>query len=580
MPSCAPSNAEVADFLTRLSELMQLNGDDAFRIRALANGARLIDELDVDVVEMSQQDTLTEIEGIGKGIAELVAEFIDRGTSGTHEELTRTVPEGLLDLLRLPGMGHKKVMAVHEALRITSVEELEAACGNGELNALPGFGGKTSQRLLDSISRSRERVGGFLLVNALAEATQLCDALRQHPATIRIEIAGSIRRFRETVKDIDLVASSEQPTELSDAFAVLPSVSEVLLQGPTKATVRLASGMQADLRVVSDEEYPLLLHHLTGSKDHNVNMRSRARAMGLRLNEYGLTRGDEKLPCAEEGEIFAHLGLAYIPPELREGLGEVAAAESGELPNLIAAGDIRGMLHVHTDYSDGAHSLREVAEAVRRRGYGYLGICDHSKSAGYVFGLKEADVEEQHAEIDALNEEFDDFHIFKGIEVDILKDGSLDYPDEVLDRFDFTVISIHAPLIMDEAAMTERVIRAMEHPRATILAHPIGRLLLERDGFAIDIDEILKAAAASGTAIELNSHPNRLDLDWRHLKKARELGVAIAINTDAHRLGDLDNITLGIGVGRKGWLRREDVINTLDRFELQAFFQQRRGDLP
>ncbi len=281
MPMPAPTNTEVASFLTRLSELMQLNGDNAFRIRALANGARMIEELDVDVVELSRQETLTEIEGVGKGIAESVAEFIDSGTTRTYEELKQVVPEGLLDLLRLPGLGHKKVMAIHEALQITSVAELEDACGSGALDALPGFGGKTSQRLLASIARSRTRVGRFRLGDALAEAEQLCDAVRQRPETIRVEIAGSVRRYRETVRDIDLVASSEHPTDLAQAFATMPMVSQILLQGPTKTTVRLTSGLQADLRVVSDEEYPLLLHHLTGSKDHNVLMRSRALTMGL-----------------------------------------------------------------------------------------------------------------------------------------------------------------------------------------------------------------------------------------------------------------------------------------------------------
>ncbi len=329
------------------------------------------------------------------------------------------------------------------------------------------------------------------------------------------------------------------------------------------------------------------------------------------MNEYSLARGDEKLPCADEDDIFAHLKLACIPPELREGLGELAAAETGNLPRLITEDDIRGMLHVHTDYSDGAHTLEEVAEAVRIRGYGYLGICDHSKSAGYVFGLKEADVKQQHVEIDELNDRLDDFHIFKGIEVDILKDGSLDYPDEVLECFDFTVVSIHAPLNMDEAEMTRRVVYAIQHPRATILAHPTGRLLLEREGFPIDIDEVLQAAAANRatilahptgrllleregfpididevlqaaaanrTVVELNSHPHRLDLDWRYLKKAKELGVPIAINTDAHRLSDLDNLRLGVGIARKGWLRPEDVINTLDRVQLQEFFSDNAVD--
>ena len=571
------SNREVIRFLFDHSALLELDGANDFKVRAFANAARMIEELEVDVAEMAAEGTLTSIEGVGKGVAELITEFLGTGKAAAHEELTGKVPTGLLDVLRIPGLGTKKVKAIYDALRVESVSQLEAACRAGKLAGLAGFGPKTEKNILKAVAGSRKFRGRFRLHDALAAAEPVLEALRAHPNSIRVSIAGSLRRRKETVKDIDIVLSSEAQAAVSDSFVQHPSVIEVLAQGDTKTSVRLDRGIQADLRIVDDDHFSSILHHFTGSADHNVQMRSRALSRGMHLNEYGLFQGENPVPCANESELFAAVGLDYIPPELREGLGEVVAAESGELPDLISSDDIRGMLHIHSDYSDGSHTLGEMAEAVRLRGYEYAGICDHSKSAGYVFGLKDEDVRQQWAEIDALNDEYDDFHIFKGIESDILKDGTLDYDDDLLAGFDFVVIAVHAPLNMDEDEMTRRVIKAIEHPSTTVLAHPTGRIILERDGFPINVEAILAAAAANNVAVELNAHPYRLDLDWRHLRKARELGVKIAINTDAHSVGDLDYVEFGIGTARKGWLQADDVINTLACEDLAAYFDSTNG---
>ena len=381
------------------------------------------------------------------------------------------------------------------------------------------------------------------------------------------------------VKEIDIVLSTEAPEEVASHFAGLPGVVEVIARGERKLSVRLESGVQADLRLVEDSRFPSMLHHFTGSRDHNVAMRSRALARGMHLNEDGLFHGregdGEAVPCRREEDLFRALGLSYVPPELREGLGEVEAAAAGELPRLLTAADLRGMLHVHTRASDGVDTLEEMVDAVRLRGHEYVAVCDHSKSAGYVYGMKEEDVEAQHREIDALQAERGDIRILKGIESEVRRDGSLDYDDDFLDRFDLVVAAVHDAMGMDRGELTRRVVRAIEHPATTILAHPTGRVLLERDGFPLDLEEVLAAAAAHGVAVELNTQPSRLDLDWRWLRRARDLGVRIAVNTDAHRIADLDHLELGVGIARKGWLTAGDVINTLSAEDLLTW--ARRG---
>ena len=571
----APSNAEIIAFLKRFAALMELGGQSGFRVRAFDNAARMLEDLEVDIVEMSAAGTLTEIDGIGKGLADVITEFIESGTTAGYTELTEAVPESLLDILRIPGLGTKKVKAIYTALEITSLEQLQAACHEGRLDALAGFGKKTQENILKGIAGLSRYQGQYRLDRALEDARQLVRQLEANPATIRVSIAGSLRRHREVVKDVDIVLSTDTPLDVAAAFAAMPQVVEVLSRGERKTTIRVKSGIQVDLRLVPDENYASMLHHFTGSKEHNVAMRSRALSRDLHLNEYGLFHGrqgdGERIDTGDESELFRALGLSYVPPELREGLGEIEAGETDDLPVLVQTADIRGMLHVHTSASDGADTVAGMAEAVRQRGYEYICICDHSKSAGYVFGLKEADIDAQHAEIDTLQAGHADFRILKGIESDILRNGSLDYSDAILAKFDLVVIAIHNTMAMDETALTARVIKAIEHPASNIFAHPTGRLLLEREGYKIHLEEVIAAAAANNVALELNTHPARFDLDWRWLRRAREAGCRIAVNTDAHRISDLDSLDLGTGIARKGWLTPADVINTMSADDLLSW---------
>ena len=566
------SNQEIAAFLNELSILMELKGENAFRTRAYTNAARTFEMLEEDIAAMLHQGTLTSLKGVGQGLADLVGEFIQTGTAADFEAAKASIPPGLLEMLKIQGLGPKKIRAMHAQLGLDTLEALQTACREDQLSGLSGFGKKTQENILKGIEHLRRYQNRFHADVALEAARALCDALAQSPHTIRLDIAGSLRRYKETVKDIDLVLSTDQPAAVSQILVDHPSVAEVVAQGDSKTTVRLASGLQADLRMVTDEQFPCILHHFTGSKEHNVELRARAQSMGLKLNEYGLSRGSQQLECGDEAALFAHLELSYIPPELREGLGEVEAAARDALPELVRSQNIRGMLHLHSTYSDGSDSLEAMALAVRQRGYAYMGTSDHSRSAAYAGGLQEDDILRQHDEIDALNDKLEGIHIFKGIESDILPAGALDYDDALLERFDFIVASVHSRFNMSEKEMTQRLIRAIEHPCSTILGHLTGRLLLEREGYPVDVDAIIETAAAHHVAIEINANPHRLDMDWRHLRSARDRGVKIAVNTDAHRVSGLDHLHFGIGAARKGWLRREDVINTLDTEAIAAYF--------
>jgi len=562
-----------AIFVEEYGVLLELSGANAFRVRAYTNAVRALETLAAPLDEILAAGTLTEVKGIGKSVAELVAEFAETGTARAYEELRAEVPAGLLEMLRVPGLGPRKIIAIREALGVADLDALAEAARAGQLADLKGFGKKTQENILKGIDYIRAHQGRFRADIARASADELLETLAQLPQTERVEVAGSLRRAKETVKDIDFVVSGTEAEAIAAAFVGHPEVEEILARGETKSSVRLNNGLQADLRVVAAAQFPYVLHHFTGSKEHNVALRARAQARGLKINEYGLYRRDALVECGDEAAFFAAMDLAHIPPELREGMGEIAAAEAGALPELVTAADIRGMLHVHSTYSDGADSLAAMAAAVRARGYEYLGMADHSQSAAYAGGLKPDAVKRQWEEIDRLNEEMAPFRIFKGIESDILTDGALDYDDDILAQFDYTVVSVHSQFNLDRDKMTDRIVRAIEHPAATIVGHLTGRLLLEREGYEVDIDRIVAAAAEHRVAIEINAHPARLDIDWRHVKKARDQGVSIAINTDAHSIGGLDHLPYGIGIGRKGWLRAEDVPNALDADTIAAWFQ-------
>lgn len=567
----------VVAVLEEIAALLELQGENPFKSRAYLAAARAIEGAEHEVPELVETGALRNLKGIGEALAEKITELTQTGRMRYHEEQKAKFPPGLLELLRVPGLGPRKVKAVYERLGVSTLADLEAACRAGKVADLEGFGAKTQEKILKGIEALRTHAGRFLLSDALPVALDLRAALASHAAVRQVEVAGSLRRRRETVKDIDLIASATDPAALMRAFTAHPLVAEVLAHGPTKATVRLRTGIQADLRVVGEAEFPFTLHHLTGSMEHNVAMRTRAIARGLKLSEYGLFEKDTPLPCRDEAAIFGRLGLAYIPPELREDLGEIEAAERGTIPALVEEGDLRGTFHCHTTWSDGLNSLEEMAAAAQQMGYAYLGIADHSESARYAGGLTRQRVAEQRAAIERLNATFRGFRLLHGIEADILADGGLDYDDETLGGFDYVVASVHSRFTMDTHSMTARVVKALGHPRVTMLGHVSGRLLLQREPYAFDPEAVLQAAARHGVVVEINANPHRLDLDWRHVRLARELGVLLVINPDAHSTEGLRDIAYGVGVARKGWCAKADILNTRALPEVLAFLGRRRA---
>lgn len=566
----------VAAILEEIGTFLELKGENPFKVKAFTGAARTIETLDGDLAELYASGGLTGIKGVGPATREVITQLLTTGRSEVHEELKSSFPPGLIEMLEIPGLGPKKIKAIHEGLGLTSVGELEYACLENRLATLPGFGAKTQEKILKGIALRKAFRGRHLYVDALPVAERIQSELERHPDVIRVALAGSMRRRMETVKDLDFVASSEQPERVMASFVALPDVSEVIAHGPSKSSIRFENGLQVDLRVVSDAQFPFTLHHFTGSKDHNEAMRSRAKTLGFKINEYGLFRGDELVPCADEAEFFRALGLDFIPPELREGLDEIALAERHALPKLVEESEIQGVFHAHTTYSDGAATLERMALEAQKLGYRYLGISDHSQAAAYAHGLSPDRIREQHAEIDALNARLDGMTVLKGIEADILADGSLDYDEETLASFDFVIASVHSRFGMDQAQMTERLVKAIRHPRVTMLGHMTGRLLLAREPYELDLERVFQEAAAHGVIIELNANPHRLDIDWRHLRRALALGVQISINPDAHSVDGLKDTRIGVGIARKGGATGAQVFNTRSLDEVLAHLRARR----
>jgi len=560
---------ELIAVLEEIGTLLELKGENPFKCRAYYNAARSLEGEEAEPRELLESGRLSEIKGIGKGLQEKITELITTGRLPYYEQLRSEFPDTLLELLKIPGMGPKKVKAVYDKLGIRSVGELEYACNENRLVALEGFGEKSQAKILAGIEMLKRFQGRYLYRQARAEADALLEALAGDGSGVRISICGSLRRSKEIIRDIDLLVSTKAPAALMKRFTSLPQVYQVTGHGETKSSVVLASGIQADLRAVTDEQFPYALNYFTGSKAHNTAMRARAKKKGLKLNEYGLFRGERLLRCKDEEELYAKLGLDYVPPELREDTGEIEAAAEGTLPHLIEAGDIQGTFHVHTNWSDGGATLEAMARGAAKLGYRYLGIADHSKSAIYAGGLDEKRVREQQAEIDRLNKKLKDITLLKGIESDILPDGRLDYSDKVLATFDYVVVSVHSHFGMSEAEMTRRICRALENPYATMLGHPTGRLLLSREEYPLNMQQVLETAAKQGKMIELNAHPYRLDLDWRFCKVAREKGIPICINPDAHSVEGLEDMQYGLAAARRGWLSKEDVFNTRSLAEVR-----------
>ncbi len=566
---------EVSKILEEIGTLLELKGENPFKFRAYHNASVTVEALEEDLDKAIEDGTLAEQKGIGKGLYEKIVELNNTGRLKYYEDLKKEIPAGLLEIIRIPGVGPKKAKALYEELGISTVGELEYACMENRLIDLHGFGETTQAKILKGIEYYRKGMGHHLFNVALKDAERLLTLLEKNKDIKMRSIAGSIRRRKEVIKDIDIVASAihERVGSVMDFFTTLPDVQSIVAKGDTKSSVILSSGINADLRIVSDSEYPFALHYFTGSAEHNTAMRSRAKKFGLKLNEYGLFKGEKSLQCKSEEEIFKALGLTYIPPELREDKGEIEAAEQGKLPELIEPSDIKGIFHVHTTYSDASMTLHEVVKLAQGAGYQYIGISDHSKSAYYAGGLTEEKLRAQHDEIDGLNSKLKNFYIFKGIECEILSDGSLDYSDEILAEFDFVIASVHSRFNMSEEEMTDRIIKAISNPYTTMLGHPTGRLLLSREGYKVDLHKVIDAAAEKGVVIELNAHPYRFDLDWRYCKYAKEKGVKVSINPDAHHTGDLLNVAYGVGIARKGWLTSRDVLNTMRLNEIREFLK-------
>jgi len=566
---------EVSKILEEIGILLELKGENPFKFRAYHNASVTVEALEEDLDKAIGDGTLAEQKGIGKGLYEKIVELNNTGRLKYYEDLKKEIPAGLLEIIRIPGVGPKKAKALYDELGISTVGELEYACMENRLIGLHGFGEATQAKILKGIEYYRKGMGHHLFNAALKDAERLLTLLEKNKDIKMKNIAGSIRRRKEVIKDIDIVASArhERVGAVMDFFTTLPDVQSIVAKGDTKSSVILNSGINADLRIVSDSEYPFALHYFTGSAEHNTAMRSRAKKFGLKLNEYGLFKGEKSLQCKSEEEIFKALGLTYIPPELREDKGEIEAAEQGKLPELIEPSDIKGIFHVHTTYSDASMTLHEVVKLAQGAGYQYIGISDHSKSAYYAGGLTEEKLRAQHDEIDGLNSKLKNFYIFKGIECEILSDGSLDYSDEILAEFDFVIASVHSRFNMSEEEMTKRIIKAISNPYTTMLGHPTGRLLLSREGYKVDLHKVIDAAAEKGVVIELNAHPYRFDLDWRYCKYAKEHGVKVSINPDAHHTGDLSNVAYGVGIARKGWLTSRDVLNTMTLGEIKKKFR-------
>lgn len=557
--------------LENIALLLELKGENPFKTRAYRNGAEIVQNFDGDIVTRASEGDLKGIKGIGDALQQKLHELASTGSLAYHENLRAEFPETLFELFEIQGLGPKKIKAVYDQLEVDSVASLKKACEDGKVASLKGFGAKTAEKILGAIANREKFADRFRLGDVAPLAETLLERLKDHPKVSRAAIAGSYRRSKETLHDLDFLVATTEPSELTSFFAQMSEAEEIIVQGSTKTTIRLENGLQCDLRAVSNEHFPFALQYFTGSKEHNVALRSLALKQGLSLNEYDFTGEGEIPEVHEEGDIYRALGLLFVPPELRENRGEIEASDQGKLPDLIKKENLRGTFHNHTTASDGNNSLLEMAEAAHDLGLEYLGIADHSKSSFQANGLNEVRLREQISEIRALNEQFDDFALIAGSEVDILKDGSLDFDDDLLQELDYCVASVHNSFTLDEDTMTKRIIRAMENEHVTMLGHVTGRLLLKRDPYAVNIEKIIACASETRTVIELNCSPYRLDMDWRWWKKAREKNVLCSINPDAHRTEQLQSLAYGVRLARKGWLRRNDVLNTKSLKEVQAW---------
>ncbi|MGI8618230.1 MAG: DNA polymerase/3'-5' exonuclease PolX [Gemmatimonadaceae bacterium] len=568
-----------AHVLAQIGGLLELHGEDRFKSRAYHVAARAVLGTDTDdIIPLYKSGELRKLPGVGAATFSVLKDLVETGDSSYFERLRENTPEGLLEMLRVPGMGTAKIRLIHEGLGVETLQQLEEAARDGRLAKLPRFGPKTAEKVLKGIGFLKETGALLLFPHAFAEAQRVLAGVRRHPDVLRAEIAGSVRRRREVIADIDIVAAcSADPATVAASFAHAPGVKNVVGAGQASVAIRYVDGTRLDLHCVEPAAFAIALWRGTGSASHVDEMLSVLAKKGLSLEGDELHRNGGALPVADEAELFSAAGLSFIEPELREARGEVHAAATGTLPSLIEENDIKGVLHCHSQYSDGGATIAEMAEAARRHGWQYLGISDHSVSAFYAGGLKPDAIRRQHDEIDELNSRMNDFVVLKGIEADILADGRVDYDEHVLEQFDYVIGSIHSRFSMSGPEMTERVLRALDDPHLTILGHPTGRLLLTREPYQLDMGAVIEKAAERGVVLELNADPHRLDLDWTYCHDAKKRGVRIEIGPDAHSTHGLDNVELGIAIARKGWLERSDVLNCGSAADVVAHARRHRA---
>jgi len=563
-------NREMAGILYEIAELLEMKDVD-FKPRAYRRAAQNIESLGTDIEELYEQGKLQDIPGVGKSIAEKIMEYLETGSVETLERLREETPVDIQELSAVEGLGPKRIETLYEKLGITTLDDLEKAAEAGKIRDIEGFGAKTERNILDGIAFARQSHDRFLLGFALPEADNVVAMLEPHVS--RIAVAGSLRRRKETIGDLDILAVANS-ADIMDIFAGMDRVAKVLVQGDTKTSVRLEGGLQVDLRIVDAESFGSALQYFTGSRDHNIAVRKRAIRQGYKLNEYGLFKGDSRVAGETEEDVYETLDLAWIPPELRENRGEVEAAADGTLPDLVDLDDIHGDLQMHTTWSDGSNSIAEMMEAARDIGHDYIAITDHVGTLRIAGGLDADEVAEQAQEIQEARDTIEDVHVFHGVEANIMKDGSLDVGPDIFDQVDLVLAGIHSAFRMDEPEMTERLVKAIEHPAVDIIPHPTCRRLQKREPINVDLDAVLQAAADSNVAMEINAYPERLDLNDAHVRRAREYGVMLSIGTDAHRASHLRYYELGVAVARRGWLEPGDVVNTLSVAELEKRFSR------
>lgn len=576
---------EAVTILERIATLLEMQGENPFKVRAYRTGAEVVESFSGDIMALAAENKLAGIKGIGDALRDKLHEMATTGRLEFYEKLKTAFPDTIFELFDVQGLGPKKIAALHSELGVSSIAELKLACETGTAAKISGFGAKVVQKILESIAFREQHAAEFRLDQVQPLVLSILEALREHPNVSHAEVCGSFRRGKETVHDLDFLVSTRQPEAVIEYFVKLPFVVDVIAKGPTKASIHAPNGVQCDLRAVVSKEFPFALVYFTGSKEHNVTIRQRALAKGWSLNEYAFTPVADQAdapaipPVHDEADLYRALDLDFIEPELRENTGEIAAAEHGGLPRLVQLENLRGVFHNHTTASDGGGTLREMAEAAHDLGLQYLGIADHSKSSFQANGLNETRLLAQIQEIKALNAEMADegFRLFSGSEVDILKDGSLDFSDELMAQLDYVVASVHNVFNLPEAEMTARIIRAIENPHVTMLGHVTGRLLLQRPAYNVNIAAVIDAAAATGTIIEINASAWRLDMDWRWWKLAKEKGVKTSINPDAHSTRGLQDVIYGIKTARKGWLTRKDVVNCLPLGEIEEVLQAKRA---